>query len=818
MDKYEYKLRAAEIKDLLDQHQFARAMEVCDLIDWKRVKNISMLCKVSEIYKVNRKYEEAKDILLIAYERYPGGKMIMYNLCELYIKIGDIVQAWECYKEFVAIAPKDSSAYILQYKLYEAQEVSIEERIEVLKTFKDKEYQEKWAYELAYLYHKIGQETNCVEECDELILWFGEGKYVKKALELKKMHQPLSPTQQEKYDALFGIVREDIPEEEESVEEYSDVSENAVENDLSEEVVAENTANEEAEVPGIDSVAEGTHNTIHTGETIEIAPVNVDKFSTMNLQAELSKSMQQVMEDEPEPEIPQYANPEAIPVQDEIIPSSEQVIPGYPDQIISNNEELVENNYSEEEDLLGVGPSPEGYESALDKTQNIGEPLINSMLSQGSDGQISLVVPEDKEIEKQITGQMDFTEVMKEWDRIRQEGNQELIRQAQQRVIDNTSELVSKYGTSPLPYIDKVNENDFMSTAEMPSVMPAASEEFDIPTGELPSAEEFISAIEEDAENETSEDMSSDDAELMEESLEKESENNEEVPVVDESYPEEESEEEVEEDEDEETDDSDEEEDEDDEEDLNPSIEDEIEENFGEFLKLKKMRSSIREVLRKARMMGNAGNVIITGNESSVRLKFALAIAKSLQNTDVDFTGKVAKIDAVTLNNKDVVSAVKKLQGGALIIENAGELNINTMDAMIKAVNNPDARLLFILEDEKSNIRKLQKMREYVDKVFNVSVTIPTYSNNDLVEHAKEYALEREYSIDDMGMLALYKRIDELQTASHYVTIKEVEQIMDEAIESADKKNVGHLMDILFAKRYDDDDLIILKEKDFIHK
>ena len=306
MDKQEYKIRVAEIKDLLDHHQFAKAMEVCNLIDWRRVKNISMLCKVSEIYKINRKYAEAKDILLIAYERCPGGKMILYSLCELYIKMGDIVQAWECYKEYLQVAPNDSGALILQYKLYEAQDVSLEERIDVLKKYKEKEYLEKWAYELAYLYHRVGQETNCVEECDELILWFGDGKYVTKAFELKRMHQPLSPSQQEKYNQIMGIEPE------------------------KEEVAPLEEADDEAKI-------EEPQNTIHTGETIEIAPVNVDKFSTMNLQAELSKSMQEVMAEPEEAFDPGYSPTledflQSQPVYDEPVSYNEEPATAYEEE------------------------------------------------------------------------------------------------------------------------------------------------------------------------------------------------------------------------------------------------------------------------------------------------------------------------------------------------------------------------------------------------------------------------------------------------------------------------------------------------------
>lgn len=795
MDKQEYKIRAAEIKDLLDHHQFSKAMEVCNLIDWKRVKNISMLCKVSEIYKVNRKYAEAKDILLIAYDRYPGGKMILYNLCELYIKMGDVVQAWECYKEFYQIAPKDSGVYLLQYKLYEAQDVSLEERIDVLKKYKEKEYHEKWAYELAYLYHKIGQETDCIEECDELILWFGEGKYVTKAMELKKLHQPLSPSQQEKYNAMMGIDPvEDEPENDEINSE-----------DNYDEVVEENDNLQEELKP---------QTTIHTGETIEIAPVNVDKFSTMNLQAELSKSMQEVMEAEPEAEVLESYDPTIPQTPEEYLDSQ---IPVYDEPIEFQEEtqaevkEVYATEYVDEETVEGA-PSPEGYESALDKTANLGEPIINSLLSQESDGQISLVLPEEQVVDKQITGQMDFTEVMKEWDRLKQEGNRNRIAEAKRKALEKTNDVVSQLQeafpgmvTAQLPTIDKIDENDYMTTGEIPVVSDEESlvknEGSDISTDDLPTVEDILSALD-NSEKESKESL--------------ETTENSEESTSDDYIVEEEIEEEVEEMEEDSESEEDSEENNDNSDALTESLEEEIEENFGEILRLKKMRSVIRETLRKSRMMGNTGNIIITGNESSIRLKYALAVAKSKQHTDVDFVGKIAKIDAATLNKKDVVKAITSLQGGALIIEKAGELNINTLDAMVKTVNNPDSRLLFILEDEKVNIKKLQKMREYVDKVFNISVNIPTFSNNDLVDHAKEYALEREYSIDDMGMLALYKRIDELQTASHYVTIAEVEEIMDEAIAHADKKNMGHLMDILFARRYDDDDLIILKEKDFI--
>ena len=201
--KYEYKIRAEEIKTLISQKKYVEAAKVADTIDWTRVKSVMMLCTVSDLYKVNRRFDDAKLLLEMANERHRAGRMIIYSLCDLSIKMGEVVQAIEYYKDFVQIAPNDSGRYVLQYKLYEAQDVGLEERIAVLEELKKRDYREKWAYELAYLYHRVGLATKCVEECDELILWFGEGKYVIKAMELKMLHQPLSPAQQQKFEAYM---------------------------------------------------------------------------------------------------------------------------------------------------------------------------------------------------------------------------------------------------------------------------------------------------------------------------------------------------------------------------------------------------------------------------------------------------------------------------------------------------------------------------------------------------------------------------------------------------------------------------------------
>ena len=300
MDKYEYKVRAEEIKALIAEGEFAEAVKIADTIDWRRVKSVMMLCTISDLYKINRRFQESKDILLMAYERHPGGRLIVYSLCELSIKMGEFVQAIEYYKEFAQIAPKDTGRYILQYRLYEAQDVSLEERIAVLEEFKKRDYREKWAYELAYLYHRVGLETKCVEECDEMFLWFGDGRYVMKALELKMLHQPLTAPQQEKYDwmkrekerQLAGLEEEGV---EEVVLEEGSSEENIFEGEMEEENPEENAEPEE----GYGEIADFSGG-IQQEEEFKVKTIDMGQYNTINLQKELAESMKEILGEEPD--------------------------------------------------------------------------------------------------------------------------------------------------------------------------------------------------------------------------------------------------------------------------------------------------------------------------------------------------------------------------------------------------------------------------------------------------------------------------------------------------------------------------------------
>lgn len=438
LDKYEYKIRAEEIKTLISQKKYVDAAKVADTIDWTRVKSVMMLCTVSDLYKVNRRFEDAKLLLEMANERHPAGRMIIYSLCDLSIKMGEVVQAVEYYKDFTQIAPNDSGRYVLQYKLYEAQDVGLEERIAVLEELKKRDYREKWAYELAYLYHRVGLATKCVEECDELILWFGEGKYVMKAMELKMLHQPLSPAQQQKYEAY--MMRKQglrVPEPEEKQDKNSEGWKKAEEDD------------------------------------IHVKPMDVGKYNTINLQKELAKSMEELMLNGRQPagdpvSLQEYRDQMAgqensyadqsydIEAEDtgEMIPQEydpaqygEETYT-YEDLPAAAGPEYPEAQMQPE---AAAAPQPDYYavqeepaaavqEPVQESSENL-NPDLSNYLSQEYDGQIGLVVPDGYQVERQITGQMNIEDIMKEWEKMKLENEEKRRRQLQQRVMEQTDSL-----------------------------------------------------------------------------------------------------------------------------------------------------------------------------------------------------------------------------------------------------------------------------------------------------------------------------------------------------------------------------------------
>ena len=868
MDKYEYKVRADEIKRLVSEGDYAGAMEICDTIDWNRVKSVMMLCTVSDIYKINRRYEDSKNILLLAYDRHPGGRQIVYSLCELSIKLEEFVQAIEYYKEFVQIAPKDTGKYILLYKLYEAQDAGLEDRIDVLKKLKQREYKEKWAYELAYLYHRNGNVTDCIEECDELILWFGEGKYVMKALELKMLHAPLTPEQQAKYDLWMGKTS---PQKFQDTDSFTRIMDRPADEAYREQPAVQPAAVPDDETKELD---------------IHVKTMDVGQYNTINLQKALAESMKEVLDTgkpAQEPEQVQVQDgvsaqqPEAEEAFDQTdpTPSVEAEIPEEPSRrkIDPDTEEIFfedrtgtlepvpelpkeqENAAPSAADLVmqamkrdWTGELPtEEVNRAQEKGQiEPGKSKFDNILSQEYDGQISLVVPESEKIEKQITGQMSIEDIMAEWERMKKENEQKRAEDVRRHVLEQTGNLFKDFEISSksglLEQLDGESGTASVvlpGTKELPSDLqeledigeePVQEEvpEENVPeqaeTEELPEEEEPTEIVEIEETEEESEDTA--EPEEIEETEEFEEEDSEEPEEVEEMEEVSEETEEVAAEEEEaeikadpaETDASE----TDETEDIEPeqtearALTDEERELFGQFIQSKGSRRQIVNALDNISLAAYTGNIIVTGDAGVGTMTLAKNLIREVQMTDHNFSGRVAKITASALNKKDIPSTFAKLSNGALIVQSAGNLNKETTKALYKTLNNENQGIIVVLEGTKKSIDRMLEENENLLERFNARIDVEALGDDALVSFGRKYAHQMEYSIDEMGMLALHTRISDMQTMDHAVTIYEVRDIIDEAIEHADRKNIKHFFDILFGKRYDDEDMIILRENDFI--
>ena len=909
MDKYEYKVRADEIKSLIAEGDYAEAVKIADTIDWRRVKSVMMLCTISDLYKINRRYEDSRDILLLAYEKHTGGRAIVYSLCELSIKLEEYVQAIEYYKEFVQLAPKDSGRYVLQYKLYEAQEVSLEERIAVLEEFKKKDYREKWAYELAYLYHRVGLESKCVEECDEMFLWFGDGRYVLKALELKQLHQPLTEEQQQKYEQMKhtgGIIEADIVTEGKAIREEAEKETEDEEDD--EFSKAQNVLTDPTqELPGKEL------------DDIQVKTVDVSQYNTINLQRELAESMKEFLNDQPveqiqEDEEEQKAEEASSSVEEpapeektqsgELPPirqdtdemqmiseemlsersaepvkpseslentSSEEVFFGNTSEVNINDvvSELVEKDAETAKNIASMqesvskvaqrheytegkaihipaaSPSPSVSNTGVIRTFHKPSGYDN-ILSQEYDGQISLVVPEEEKIEKQITGQLSIDDVMAEWERMKKENEQKMLAEIKQRVHKQTDSLFADFDeatkTGLLEELEKamvdaaIKESKKKADEQRPKVVKVSDIESqakdDKPlTEEEPSTEETrveeilnevseTEMVPEEVSEETVE-TEAEQEEIPEKVPEVEPESTEDSDEAAESHSEEKSAEELQEESVnvDEADPSSEAEQKEKTEDKSQAREmtKSEREQFAPFIHHKKTRRQIVEAIDNISMASYTGNVVITGEEGTGTTALAKLLVKEIQLSDNNFSGKVAKISGSNMNKKDVGATLSKLSGGALIIESAATMKRNTVDALVKELNQEGRGLIVLLEDKKDSMEKFLSKHAALNNLFNLRVDVEALDDQTLVKYAKKYALDQEYVIDELGVLALHTRIADMQTSDHEVTLAEIEEIVDEAIYYADKKTPKHFFDILLGKRYDEEDMIILREKDFMH-
>jgi hypothetical protein len=904
LDKYEYKVRAEEIKSLIADGEYAEAAKIADTIDWRRVRSVMMLCTISDLYKINRRYEDSRDILLLAYEKGGGRRPIVYSLCELSIKLEEYVQAIEYYKEFVQLAPKDSGRYILQYKLYEAQEVSLEERIAVLEELKKKDYREKWAYELAYLYHRVGLESKCVEECDEMFLWFSDGRYVLKALELKKLHQPLTEEQEAKYEQMKhtgGIIEADIVTEGKAIQE--EAGQAAAEEEEDDEFSREQNVltDPTQELPG------------KSLDEIEVKTVDVSQYNTINLQKELAESMKEFLgvsshaeerenavqketqdveeeaeaaeaadihevtaSDMPAEELPAASGPEtpaavkqdtdemqlisedmltdsdseaADPVSEEVFfgNTSEVKVEDVISELVEKDAQTSRNIAAMQESVSKVADRAESLQKDRERLPEASpNPVISNtgvirtfhkpsgfddILSQEYDGQISLAIPEEEQIEKQITGQLSIDDVMAEWEKMKKENEQKMMQEIKERVHKQTDSLFSDFDeatkTGLLEELEKamvdaaVRESKKRAEAERPKVVKVS----DIDAKEEAKAEEQPEKQPEEQPEEQTEVI--EDAEIIEEeTVEADTSLDEEIPAeeaVEKEIAEEEAAEEKIEEEKTEEEKTEEE---------KTKEEGTVEagnsytaremsrserEQFAPFIHHKKTRKQIVEVIDNISLASYTGNVVITGEEGTGTTALAKLLVKEVQLSDNNFSGKVAKISGGNMNKKEVGATLDRLLGGALIIEGAASMKKNTVESLIRELNQEGKGLIIILEDKKEAIEKFLTKYPALATIFNLRVDVEALDDQTLVKYARKYALEQEYAIDELGVLALHTRIADMQTSDHEVTLSEIEEIVDEAIYYADKKTPKHFFDVLFGKRYDDEDMVVLREKDFMH-
>ena len=950
MDKYEYKLRSDEIVKLIEEEKYVEAANIADMIDWRRVKSITMLLKVSALYRVNRRNEDSKAVLQIAYERYPANRAVLYSLCEVSVELDDVVAAIEYYKEFVKLAPRDNGVFTLRYRILEAQEASLEERIELLEELKKRDYQEEWAYELAYLYHRVGLATKCVEECDDLILWFGDGPYVMKAMELKMLHAPLTPIQQKKYDMAKArqsqedyaagdtYSEENYSEEESYVEDgygvedaYPEENYNEepypVDDYRTEEIYTEDTyLADNAEVDNIDNYAVEENQSVSSAYR-DTGSIDMSQYNTINLQKVVAESMKELFADdedifaeeradivqpedihqenaaetevgnpsvedntliqEDHEELPQ-SEPETtekeqpVPVHtsrvaqmvtgvSEIAPEphtgaiSKVFVPGEDARVIKQDtdmdmlRDITEESVQEEHDRL-----EENGENVFDEQPTLQEEIASIPIPVPEEEVADAVQEEEQDTQEEVfhpmTGQMNLDEVLGEWERMKQENAAKHKEEVRKLVLQQTGKIFENFDNSVkngiFGELEKEDEGEVEELTEIE----------DTPDMEETELQEKITESQAwmDEENETESVELSDAEESMEESVKESYEEQSFVQEEDagQEYSEEEYEQEYAESEEEIEEAAPEQEEYPEEEYVDDNAEEdsgeiletqeinldtaeigdlpdkiiettdketkgvrkeeirdftpEEQELFENFAVTKKIRKQIIYALDKMSLAAYTGNVIITGEAGLGTVRLAKNLIREYQALDANFSGKVAKITGEKLNLRNLSEVFAKLGNGALIIEKANGITQDKLYEMANLLNQDNLGLVVIMEDTRKEITHLLEKQAFISDYFNIRIDLMEMDNNALVDYAKNYALALEYSIDELGTLALYTRIANSQSGNHVVTKDEVRDIIDEAIWKSKKFNLKNFVDVLLAKRYDKEDMIVLRERDFM--
>ncbi len=709
VDKYEYKLKLEQIHNLVEEKDYKTAAKIADTINWKKVKSASTLCMIGEIYEQTKQFEQSREVLLTAYDRSPVGRNIIYRLTMVAIKMGNLEEAQEYYEEFLEIAPHDNLKYVLRYELAKAKGAALTELITILEEFKEREFTEEWTFELAYLYHKNGNGDKCVELCDELVLWFGDGKYVEKALELKMLYQPLNKSQEEKYRSFK------------------------------------------------------------------------DGYNSINLQEELAKGMQQI------------AN--------------------------ATRQDTVNNTLYNMKRMAGVAETlhPAVPESKLDGT-----------LSEEYDGQISLKVPEDQEKVPQITGQMSIEDILAEWEKTKEaaraaiaEAEQRRLEEARAKALQEAEELMEQLTEEPSDHAEAVPGNtgteegnasameeklNMETEAEVDSEAATVEETAGAEETEAAKAEseETAGAEETEAEAAKAEAADQDDEALEQQRImqqlldrqEQERRNREEQMLRQEVTLEDTGEPDA----------------------PLTKFNEKQKKIFTYFTLISGMEQQLCQALEGAHQRkydkdtSTAGNLAIMGEKGSGKTVLATDFIKAYQQMNGVTGGKVGKISAVSLNQKDAAKLFDAVEGGFLIIEKAGDLSRESVEKLSWLMDQDHKGLMVILEDDKEGIEKVLGRNAGFAKKFTERVRIPIFTNDELVEFAKAYAREQHCEIEDMGILALYNSISNIQKLDEATTLTEVREIMDEAIYHACR---GGLRRLFGGRRTTEEGLILIREKDF---
>ena len=985
MDKYEYRVKTEQMLDHLEKKEYQQAKEIADGIDWRRVKNASMLNTVSEIYEYNGEFKKGRDILFLAFDRAPGSRKIVYRLGTLALKIKDIREATDCYEEFVKLAPKDPNQYILKYKILRTQGASLTDQITALEEFKKAEYIEKWAYELAKLYDEAGMTAECLEECDDLILWFSEGKYVYLAMELKMKYKPLTPLQQEKYDSRPGAVKkkpepekqpESTLEEVDDENEYNESTEETV--DVQEEPVREPVTErvDESEVQEIPPQEVPMQETVVQEEIPQEVPMQETVVQEEIPQEEIvEEAAEEVVEEEPVYTEPEEAAEEHGSTIKQVVTGAtleealaqgmavangitieEEAMKEREDEILANGQMMIDDILQKWEE------KQKDHEAAIEKQKAKDEERLQKEREQARIRQEE----ERREVERKAA-EAEARRKAEEEEAARKAAEEEARRKAEEEAARKAAEEEARRKAEE-EAARKAAEEEARRKAEEEAARKAAEEEARRKAEEEEAArkaaeeeaepisktqripddivrlmeemgneeseeelyeedfedgseteEDFIEGIEEelsgidmsgssfeeadfgdedfeeaDFEEEDFEDEDFEEADFEEEDFEDEDfeeadfeeEDFEDEDFEDEDFEEADFEEEdfeadfadvddEEEDFDDDFADVDDEETDFDDEDLEIEDDEEADEEleieepseeeiqarikkskggvpfdtgfvvtgrydlsatseiglkaglteeqkklFSYFVPVRGMSEQIVEVLdndRRAQREGTSktGNLLVIGRKGSGKTVLAVDIVKAIQKQRSLKQGKVAIVTGESLNKKELTNIIQKLRGGAIIIEHAGKLNARTVKELNYLMEKKTGELLFVLEDQRKPLERLMTANPEFKKKFSSKLELPVFINDELVTFGQTYAKENGYKLDEMGILALYSRIDVMQREDHAVSVAEVKEIMDEAISHSQKANVKHLARRVFGKGTDDSDRIILKEEDF---